>query len=145
MSQAYLIVDGMPGNDSTHFYVRGLSTSARYSEIKLGFAYGFRWTGSFPSGRLNWTDWANASSVLSVDRAATGNPVAVNVSALYSVNGVNALYVAVLAVNVGTAPGSTTETLTIVSDTSGISGYSTSVANLPYSIPLSYAGTGGSS
>jgi hypothetical protein len=145
LSQAYLIVDGLPGNDSTHFYVRGVSTSDRYSEINLGFAYGFNWTGAFPSGHLNWTDWLNASSVLSVDRAATGDPVAVNASALYTVNGVNALYVGVIAVDVGLPPGATTETLTIASDTSGIAGYSTAVVNLPYEIPLVYVGTGGTS
>lgn len=145
LSQPYLVIDGLPGNDSTHYYVHGESTITRYSEINLGFAYGFNWTGAFPSGPLNWTDWQNESSVLSVDRAATGDPVAVNVSALYTAGGVNALYVGVIAVDVGTPAGSMTPTLTVVSDTAGISGYSTAVVNLPYEILLSYAGTGGTS
>jgi hypothetical protein len=143
LTQAYLIVDGLPGNDSTHYYVRGLSTTARYSEINLGFAFGFHWTGSFPTGHLNWTDWTNASSVLSVDRVASEDPVAVNVSALFTANGVNALYVGVVAVDVGFPAGSSTPMFTIASDTPGISAYSDAVTSLPYSIPLAYVGTGG--
>ncbi|MCI4338983.1 MAG: hypothetical protein L3J68_01445 [Thermoplasmata archaeon] len=144
-TQAYLVVDGLPGNDSTHFYVRGLSTTARYSEINLGLAWGFNWTGSFPSGPLNWTDWTNATSVLSIDRLASEDPVAVNVTALYTANGVNALYVGVLAVDVSIPSGSTIAVFSIVSDTTGINPYSNTVTNLPYSIPLVYAGTGGTS
>ncbi len=143
LTQAELIVDALPGNLSTHYYVRGLSTTARYSEINLGLASGFNWTGGFPAGALNWTDWQNASSVLAVDQAAPEDPVAVNVTALYSVNGVNALYAGVLAFYVGTPAGSTTEMLTVVSDTAGISGFSTPVSDLPVPILLAYVGTGG--
>jgi len=142
-TEAELIVDALPGNVSMHFYVRGLSTTTRYSELNLGFASGFNWTGSFPSGALNWTDWLNASSVLSIDRGVGANPVAVNVTALYSAGGVNALYVGVLAFYMGMAPGSTTETLTIASATSGISGFSSPVSDLPVPILLEYVGTGG--
>ena len=145
LSQAELIVDALPGNDSTHLYVRGLSTTARYSEINLGLAFGFNWTGSFPSGRLNWSSWTNVSSALSVDRLVPGDPVAVNITALYSVNGVNSLYVGLLALDVGTPPGSTTPTLTVVSASAGIGGFATAVTNLPVVIPLAYAGTGGTS
>jgi hypothetical protein len=143
LTQAYLIVDGLPGSDSTHFYVRGLTTTARYSEINLGLAAGFNWTGSFPTTLLNWTNWTNASSVLSVDRVANADPVAVNVSALYTSDGVNALYVGVVAVYVGTPAGSMTPMFYVVSTTPGIGAYSGPVTTLPYSIPLYYAGTGG--
>ncbi len=143
LTQAELIVDALPGNLSTHYYVRGLSTTARYAEINLGFAYGFNWTGSFPAGALNWTDWQNASSVLAVDQATPADPVAVNVTVLYSVDGVNALYAGLLAFDVGTPAGSSAETLTVVSATSGISGFSTPVTDLPVPILLAYVGTGG--
>ncbi len=143
LTQAELIVDALPGNNSTHYYVRGLSTTARYDEINLGFAFGFPWTGSFPSGRLNWTNWTNASGVLSVDRVAPYDPVAVNVTALYTVNGVNSLYAGLLAFDVGVAPGGTTESLTVVSATSGIGGFSTPISSLPVPILLAYVGSGG--
>ncbi len=143
LAQPELVVDALPGNNSTHYYVRGLSTTARYAEVNLGFAFGFAWTGSFPTGPLNWTDWVNGSSVLSVDRAAYEDPVAVNVTALYTANGVNSLYAGLLAFNLSTPIGSTTEILTVVSATPGIGGFSTPVVDLPVPILLSYVGTGG--
>lgn len=143
LTQPELIVDALPGNLSTHYYVRGLSTTARYAEINLGFAYGFNWTGAFPTAALNWSDWENASSILAVDRAVPEDPVAVNITALYSSDGVNALYAGVLAFYVGTPAGSTTEMLTVVSATPGIAGFSTPVADLPVPILLAYVGTGG--
>ncbi len=104
-SQAELIVDALPGNSTIHFYVRALSSTARYSEIRLALATDFNWTGGFPSGRLNWTDWQNASSVVAVDASTNRSPVAVNVTALYTANGASALYVALIALEVGTPPG----------------------------------------
>ena len=145
LTQAELIVDALPGNNSTHYYVRGLSTTARYAEINLGFAYGFNWTGSFPSGRLDWTNWTNGSAVLSVDRVAPYDPVAVNVTALYTANGVNSLYAGLLEFDVGVAPGATTESLTVVSATGGIGGFTTPITSLPVPILLAYVGSGGTS
>jgi hypothetical protein len=144
-SQAELIVDTLPGNATTHFYVLGLGTTARYSVIRLGFSYGFNWTGVFPAGNLHWTDWQNASGVLSVSGVTDKDPFAVNVSALYTANGVSALYVGVFAIDVGVPVGSTTDTLTVVSDTAGIDSFSTPVTNLPILITLSNVGTGGGS
>lgn len=142
-SQAELIVDALPGNNSTHFYVRGLGTTARYEEIRLGFAFGFNWTGGYPAGSLNWTDWMNGSDVLSLNQATEQNPVAVNVSALYTANGASALYLGVFALDVGVPAGSTTDTMTVVSDTPGISGFATAVTNLPIPITLANVGSGG--
>jgi len=142
-SQAELIVDGQPGNATTHFYVRGLGTTARYEEMNLSFAFGFNWTGSFPLGRLNWTDWLNASEILSIDASVTGNPVAVNVSALYSANGVSARYVGLFAMEVGVPAGSSVDTLTVVSHTPGIAGFTWPVASLPAFISLLNIGSGG--
>lgn len=144
-SQAELIIDALPGNVTTHFYVRGEGITARYDDIRMGFAYDFNWTGGFPPGRLNWTVWQNASSVLSINGAAIQTPVAVNVSALYSANGVNALYVGVFAIDVGIRPGSSTDQLSVISDTSGISSFTYPVASLPVPIPLSEIGPGGGS
>lgn len=144
-TQAELIVDALPGNNTTHFYVQGLGTTARYAEIHLGFAFGFNWTGAFPLSRLNWTVWENGSGVLSVDATTQTVPVAVNVSALYTANGVSALYVGVFAIDVAVPNGSTTETLTVVSDTTGIGSFLTPVTNLPVPIPLTNVGPGGGS
>jgi hypothetical protein len=144
-SYAELIIDALPGNNSTHFYVHGLGTTTRYSHINLGFADGFLWTGAFPKGPLNWSDWQNFSSVLAVISEVNQNPVAVNVTALYSVNGASALFVGVFAVFVGTPPGSSTDTLSVVSDTPGIGGFSYPVASLPVAITLSDIGGGGGS
>ncbi len=145
IDEAELVVDALPGNNSTHYYVWGLSPTTRYAELNLGFAVGFAWTGSFPTGPLNWTGWTNASSVLSVNRAVDDDPVAVNVTALFTSNGVNSLYVGVLAFDVATPSGGTAASLTVVSATPGISGFSTPVADLPVAILLSYVGTGGTS
>jgi hypothetical protein len=142
-SQAELIVDALPGNSTVHFYVRALSTTARYATIDLALATGFNWSGRFPSGTLNWTDWQNATSVVSISASANESPVAVSVSAQYSANGATAFYVGVLAFDVGTPPGSSTDTLTVESDTAGIAGFSTPLSNLPLPITLSYVGSGG--
>ena len=141
-SQAELVIDDLPGNYSAHFYVHGLSTTARYTDIQLAFAYGFNWTGRFPSGPLNWTDWQNGSEVLSVEGFSNSTPVAVNVSALYIANGVSALYMGVLAVDVGYPVGSTVQTLFVVSDTSGITSFTTPVVDLPIPITLANVATG---
>jgi hypothetical protein len=141
-SQAELIVDQAPGSATTHFYVRALSSTARFSEIRLSLASGFPWTGGFPSGRLNWSDWQNASEVVSVSAMTNETPVAVNVSALYTANGASAYYVGLLAMEVTTPSGSSTAVLTVVSATSGISGFSTPVSNLPLPITLADVGSG---
>jgi hypothetical protein len=144
-TQAELIVDGVVGNATTHFYVRGFGTTARYDEIQIAFAFGFNWTGRFPSGPLNWTDAQNASDVLSIDAAVSADPVAVNVSALYSASGVSALYVGTFAMYVGIPVGSTTDTLTVVSNTPGIASFTWPVASLPALIALSHVSSGGTS
>jgi hypothetical protein len=141
-SQAELIVDALPGNNSTHFYVRALSSTARFSEIRFSLAGGFNWTGAFPRGILNWTEWQNASEVVSISALTTDNPVAVNVTALYSANGASAYYVGLLALDFGYPPGSSGETLSVASATSGISGFSTPVTNLPLPITLVDVGPG---
>jgi len=141
-SQAELIVDAVPGNSTIHFYVRALSSTARYEEIRFSLSTDFNWTGGFPSGALNWSSWQNLSSVVAISAATNHTPVAVNVTAVYTANGATAYYVGLLAMEIGTPSGSSTEMLTVASATSGISGFSTPVSNLPLPIELSDIGGG---
>ena len=142
-SQAELIVDGLAGNSTVHFYVRGLGTTARYAEIRLGFAFDFTWTGSWPSGPLAWSNWTNGTNVLTVTANVDQLPAAVNVSALYTADGSSALYVGLLALTIGVPAGQSAEALLVASDTTGISGFSTPVADLPVPITLANVGSGG--
>lgn len=142
-SQAELIVDAVPGNSTIHFYVRALSSTARYDEIRFSLAGGFNWTGVYPSGALRWSDWENASSVVSISAMTNESPVAVNVSAYYVANGGSALYLGLLALEVATPAGGSTEMLSVASDIAGISSFSTPVSNLPLPITLVDVGSGG--
>jgi hypothetical protein len=139
-SQAELIVDAIPGNSTMHFYVRGLGTTARYDSIEVGFAFGFNWTGGWPSGNLTWTNWTNGSNVLSVTATADRMPVAVNVTADYVASGVSALYAGLFALNVTGGAGSAT--LSVASNTAGIGSFTTPVVDLPVPITLALVSTG---
>jgi hypothetical protein len=143
-SQAELVVDGLPSNATTHFYVHGLGTTARYEVIQLSFAFGFNWTGRFPSAPLDWSVWQNGSNVLSVSSEVDSMPVAVNVSAIYVANGASASYAGTLAFDVVASGPSATPTLEVVSGTSGLSGFSSPVAGLPVTIVLPEVASGGS-
>jgi hypothetical protein len=139
-SQAELIVDALPGNATMHFYVRGLGTTTRYDSISLGFAFGFNWTGGWPAGNLSWGNWTNGSNVLAVTGLTDRLPVALNVTALYVASGVGAVYAGEFALNI--TGGSTGPTLSVVSNTAGIGGFSTPVADLPIPITLALVSTG---
>jgi hypothetical protein len=142
-SQAELVVDGLPSNATTHFYVHGLGTTARYLSIVLGFAFGFNWTGGFPSGALDWSAWQNGSDVLSVSSAVDRMPVAVNVTAVYVADGASATYAGMLAFDVVATGPSATPTLEVVSPTSAIPGFSSPVSALPVTIVLPEVASGG--
>jgi hypothetical protein len=139
-SQAELVVDALAGNATTHFYVRGLGTTARYATISIGFSFGFNWTGGWPSGNLTWTNWTNASNVLSVSTAVDRLPVAVNVTAYYVAAGASALYAGLFALNV--TAGTSGPVLSVVSITPGIGDFSTPVSELPVPITLALVRTG---
>jgi hypothetical protein len=139
-SQAELVVDALPGNTTVHFYVHGLGTTARYASIEIGIAYGFNWTGGWPSGNLTWSNWTNGSDVLVVSGATSHVPAAVNITADYINGGVSALYVGQFAVNLSSSSG--TDTLYVVSNTAGIGPFSTPVIDLPVPITLSLLRTG---
>ena len=146
-TQAELIVDRVANANTTHFYVRALGTTVRYAGIHLGIASGFSWTGGgFPSATLNWTTWLNETNVLSLNLPTTANPVAVNVSVLYSTTngGGSALYVGLFVFYVGPGPGSpSVATLFVATATPGIAVGSTNpVSGLPLVIPLANLGPG---
>jgi hypothetical protein len=139
-SQAELIMDALPGNSTVHFYVHGLGTTSRYANITIGLAYGFNWTGGWPSKNLSWGHWSNASNVLSESAATSRLPVAVNITAVYVASGVSALYAGQFAVNLTSSGG--TEMLSVASNTAGIGGFSTPVADLPVPVTLALVRTG---
>jgi hypothetical protein len=136
LTQADLIVDRVVGSNTTHFYVHGVGTTIRYAQMSLQWDANFSWTGSFPSGRLNWTNGTNGSDVLTIVFPSDKNPIAINVSAYYQVTSSTAYYVGEFAFDVAPGP-SGAEYLYLVSGTPGL-GVTTSwpVANLPLTIPL---------
>jgi hypothetical protein len=139
-SQAELVVDALPGNATLHFYVHGLGTTARYTSIAVGLAFGFPWTGGWPSGNLTWTNWTNGTDVLVVSGSTSRLPVAVNITADYISAGVSALYAGQFALNLSAASG--TDTLYVASNTAGIGAFSTPVVDLPVPVTLALVSTG---
>jgi hypothetical protein len=138
-TQAELIVDRIPGNGTTHLYVHGVGTTSRYTEIWVGLASGFDWSGSggVPWASLNWGKWTNKSDVLSLSLSTTENPVAVNVTAYYvSPGGESADYVGVLAFYVSPATSSTGEVLYSATQTPGLGLPSTPTPVDNSSLPL---------
>jgi hypothetical protein len=137
LTQAELIVDHVTGQNITHFYIRGLSTTVRYSEMTIDAAGNFSWTGAFPSGPLGWNVSTNGSDVLTLVLATTENPVALNVTAFYQVSGSSAYYEGEIAFDFATPSGSSTEQLYSATSTPGLvlSG-PTPVASLPVTILL---------
>lgn len=119
LTQAELIVDRISGNQTTHFYIHALGTTARYTEIWVGLASGFDYSTLGTSwARLNWSTWTNESDVLSVIVSSIENPVGLNVTAYYTSPGGTAWYVGVVALYVVT--GSTGPTLYFATPTPGL-------------------------
>lgn len=143
LTQVVLIVDRVPGSNVTHFYLRGVGTTIRYSEMSIDWATNFTWGPAFPPNPLHWNVGANGSDVLTVLFATTANPVALNVSAFYQVPGASATYVGELAFYVSGSPGAGSEVLSTVSGTVGLAGSGpVAVPNLPLTIPLVNVGSG---
>lgn len=119
LTQAELIVDRISGNQTTHFYIHALGTTARYTEIWVGLASGFDYSTLGTSWtKLNWSTWTNESDVLSVIVSSIENPVALNVTAYYASPGGTAWYVGVVALDVGM--GSTGPALYFATPTPGL-------------------------
>jgi hypothetical protein len=144
-TQAVLVVDRST-NNSTNFYLRALSTTVRYSEIEVRLATDFNWSGGFPSPPLNWTNASGGSDLVAYQFNSTQNPIAVNISMLYSAAGSRAYYVGIFAFYVGIPVGSSTQSLLAVTTTGGTSlagGVNAEpLSSLPFAILL--ADNGGS-
>lgn len=143
LTQAELIVDRVPGANLTHFYLRGVGTTVRYTQMSIEVATGFNWTGSFPTGRLAWSNGTNGSELLTLSWATDANPVALNISAWYQASGTSALYLGVVAFDFRSASGALGETLYSATSTSGlaVSG-PTPISSLPVTVPLVDVGSG---
>lgn len=144
LTQAELIVDRVAGSDVTHFYVRAVGTTVRYSDLSIEVASNFSWTGAFPAGPLNWTSGANGTNLLTILWSTTLNPVVLNVSAFYQANGGSALYLGEVAFDYAAAPGTGLETLYATTSTPGLTIDSPppTLANLPATILLVDVGSG---
>jgi hypothetical protein len=141
LTQADLVVDRVPGSNVTHFYVHGVGTTVRYSEMSIEVASGFAWTGGYPSGPLNWTVGANATDSLAIVFETTYDPVAVNVTAYYTASGGSAYYVGLIVFYV--APGGGGTDLVLASGTPGLAvPSSVAFSDLPYTIALPNVGGG---
>ncbi len=143
-TSAELLVDHPASGDATNFYVRAYGDTVRYSSISIAYATNFSWTGAFPSGPLNWTDWQNGTDLLSLQLLGVAvNPVAINVSAVYTLGGASATYVGLIAFDLGYV-GSTISLLCAVSPlTSGVSAPSSvDLSTLPLVIYLQNFGAG---
>lgn len=143
LTQAELIVDRVPGGNTTHFYVRGVGTTVRYTQLSIRIATGFNWTGSFPTDRLVWSNGTNGSELLSLTWSSDANPVALNVTALYNAAGASAYYVGVIAFYFATIAGASGQTLFAASSTPGLTvNGPTAVMNLPVTLLLVNVGSG---
>jgi hypothetical protein len=143
-TQAELIVDRVPGGNTTHFYVRAIGATVRYAAIEVSWASGFSWTGTGTPdwAGLNWTIATNVTDFLSVTVSSAANPIALNVSAYYDSNGI-ALYVGVFAFYVTNASGSPADSLLGVTPTPGVAlATATAIASLPILVPLADVGAG---
>ena len=83
-TQAELLVDRLVGGNWTSFYVRAIGT-ARYDLVTVSLASNAVWPPVLPpSPPLNFSNQTSQTNTLGVGVTTTINPVAVNVTALYS-------------------------------------------------------------
>jgi len=141
-TQAELIVDHAPGANASYFYVRAVGATVRYDAIVISWATGFSWSGSGSPdwSKLTWTSAANVTDLLAVTVSSDANPIALNVSAYYTSNGI-ALYVGVFAFYMTNATGAPADSLLGVTPTPNVSvPGATALASLPLLIPLADVG-----
>ncbi len=139
-TQGELVVDRVPGGTTTNFYVHALSETVRYTNLSIGIATDFSYTGTYPTSALDWS-WTNGSDLLELSVQVPGEQVAVNVSVTY-VNGGTAYYGGLLAFGLYNASGGASLGIAISSRTSGIGAPSSVlVSDLPISIALLYCGS----
>lgn len=139
-TQAELVVDRTATNSTLHFYVRGLGM-VRYSTITFATVGGFGWPPTFAVPGANWTNrsWSNDSLVFST--TYRGDPVAVNVSAVYvDPSGQTVRYDGLYAFHVVDASLYTTDLSVGAAPVSP-----TALSNLPLAFPLTGTSLGGGS
>ena len=120
-TQAELTVDATGTSNLTTFYLHSPESNVRYAQIEVFAASGFNWSGGFPSSPLNWTSLVNQSDLVAYQFASTANPIALNITILYTTSGSQAYYVGEFAFFVGTSSGSSTLYLFSASPTPGTS------------------------
>jgi hypothetical protein len=120
-TQAELTVDSTGASNLTNFYLHSPESNVRYAQVEVYSAVGFNWSGGFPSPPLDWTPVVNQSDLVAFYFNATANPIALNITILYSAAGSQAYYVGVFAFYVGYGPGSSGLELFTVSTTPGTS------------------------
>jgi hypothetical protein len=142
-TQAVLIVD-RPSSNLTNFYLHALGTTVRFAEIQVRVATGFRWSDGFPSAPLNWTNVSGGANLVAFQFNSSVNPMAVNVTLLYSTAGSLAYYVGMFAFDIGVPVGGSSPALLTVTTTSGTSlagGVNAEpLSSLPFAILLADAG-----
>jgi hypothetical protein len=147
-TQADLTLDRTPVSNVTSFYLHSPETSVRYALIDVRAATQFNWTGGFPSGPLNWTTVVDQPDLLAFQFNSTANPIALNITILYSYAGGQVYYEGTFAFFVGFPVGTSALTLFSVTTTAGTSlppGVSTvPVASLPEFGLIVLADVGGS-
>jgi len=146
-TEADLTVD-CPSSNLTNFYIHSAGLGVRYTQIEVWSATGFNWTGGFPSGALNWSRVVDGPALVAFQFNSSANPIALNITILYTYSGGHAYYVGEFTFFVGYPVGSSTLSLfsvTITSGTSLPSGVSSiPVVDLPEYGSIVLADAGGS-
>jgi hypothetical protein len=119
-TQADLTVDH-PASNLTNFYIHSPELSVRYAQIEVWSAAGFNWTGGFPSPRLNWSRVIDEPALVAFQFNSSANPLAVNITILYTYAGGQAYYVGEFAFYFGYLAGSSTYSMFSVTVTAGTS------------------------
>lgn len=145
VTRAELVVDRLPGANTTRFYVIGYGEGIRYAGIWVGVASNFVWygSGSVNWSALRWSTYYNASDVVALAFNSSSNPVAVNVTAYYESSTGNAVYAGEIAFYVG--PYSSGSAVYSTSSTSGVfvpAPEPVDNSSQPFHIPLASTGAG---
>jgi hypothetical protein len=142
-AEVELIVDYVSGGNAMHFYVRGLGASVRYADMTVRVASGFPWNAGVPTASgANWTLAVNETDVLAAIYSTGQNPVALNVTVLYSVPGASAYYIGVFAFDLGPShPASSQDLLAVSTTPNVVVTASQPVSSLPEFIVLADVGS----
>jgi hypothetical protein len=138
-TEAELIVDRVPSENATHFYVRGLG-EVRYDSIVVSLSKNLPWPAPASVANVSFGVPATTDNVLIALVSTMANPVAVNVTATYVDSaGTMVTFVGVFAFDV--SGGVLYETPYFPA---GTAGSSTPLDDLPLSFLLETVPAGGS-